>query len=214
MDSVIAARHVSEPGLVALGITAADEESALALMDGLQQLWAASGITEIRATPPTPPPASASARWSGSSPRCGSPPRPRGCSGELSGSFEADAVLPANARVLHSPGNALGAGGGPPTPTWGCSAAREAVVPALAVVPADTAPSRSRSDPPARRRHGPTVRGACTPCRSKSGPYADQPPTAWPHGGRFRWSGAMGGVYHQQTKNLLVSYSPKKLGFF
>ncbi|MEV7296920.1 hypothetical protein AB0N79_35685 [Streptomyces microflavus] len=41
-------------------MTAADEESALALMDGLQQLWAASGITEIRATPPTPPPASAS----------------------------------------------------------------------------------------------------------------------------------------------------------
>ncbi|MFJ7063445.1 hypothetical protein ACIQVA_38340 [Streptomyces microflavus] len=39
-------------------VIAADEESALALMDGLQQLWAASGITEIRATPPTPPPAS------------------------------------------------------------------------------------------------------------------------------------------------------------
>ncbi|MGC4928511.1 DUF6207 family protein [Streptomyces sp. DT117] len=30
MDSVIAARHVSEPGLVVLGITATDEESALA----------------------------------------------------------------------------------------------------------------------------------------------------------------------------------------
>ncbi|WP_369188770.1 hypothetical protein [Streptomyces sp. R08] len=27
-------------------------------------------------------------------------------------------------------------------------------------------------------------------------------------------SGAVGLVYHQQTKNLLVTYSPKKLGFF
>ncbi len=45
-------------------------------------------------------------------------------------------------------------------PMRGCSAAREAVVPALAVVPTATAPSRSRSNPPARRRHGPTVRGA------------------------------------------------------
>ncbi|MCD9904200.1 DUF6207 family protein [Streptomyces sp. MT29] len=51
MDSVIAARHVSEPGLVVLGITAADEETALALMDGLQQPWAASGITEVRRGP-------------------------------------------------------------------------------------------------------------------------------------------------------------------
>ncbi|MFH9201969.1 DUF6207 family protein [Streptomyces anulatus] len=31
MDSVIDARHVSEPGLVELDITAADEETALAL---------------------------------------------------------------------------------------------------------------------------------------------------------------------------------------
>jgi hypothetical protein len=29
-----------------------------------------------------------------------------------------------------------------------------------------------------------------------------------------RRSEARSDVYHQQTKNLLVSYSPKKLGFF
>ncbi|MFJ2080560.1 DUF6207 family protein [Streptomyces anulatus] len=54
MDSVIDARHVSEPGLVVLDITAADEETALALMDELQQLWATSGITEIRRDPAQP----------------------------------------------------------------------------------------------------------------------------------------------------------------
>ncbi|ALO12529.1 proteasome component [Streptomyces venezuelae] len=43
---------------------------------------------------------------------------------------------------------------------------------------------------------------------------ADQPPAACPNRGRFRWSTAARGVYHHQTKNLLVSYSPKKLGFF
>ncbi|WP_267881729.1 MULTISPECIES: hypothetical protein [unclassified Streptomyces] len=30
----------------------------------------------------------------------------------------------------------------------------------------------------------------------------------------FHLVSAMQDVYHQQTKNLLVSYSPKKLGFF
>ncbi|MFI1576333.1 DUF6207 family protein [Streptomyces anulatus] len=54
MDSVIDARHVSEPGLVVLDITAADEETALALMDELQQLWATSGITTIRRDPARP----------------------------------------------------------------------------------------------------------------------------------------------------------------
>ncbi|MGX5397463.1 DUF6207 family protein [Streptomyces anulatus] len=54
MDSVIDARRVSEPGLVVLDITAADEETALALMDELQQLWATSGITEIRRDPAQP----------------------------------------------------------------------------------------------------------------------------------------------------------------
>ncbi|MEU8669389.1 DUF6207 family protein [Streptomyces anulatus] len=51
MDSVIDARHVSEPRLVVLDITAADEETALALMDELQQLWATSGTTTIRRDP-------------------------------------------------------------------------------------------------------------------------------------------------------------------
>ncbi|MEU6955513.1 DUF6207 family protein [Streptomyces sp. NPDC045714] len=54
MDSVIDARRASEPGLVVLDITAADEETVLALMDGLQQLWATSGITEIRRDPAQP----------------------------------------------------------------------------------------------------------------------------------------------------------------
>ncbi|MBB5105604.1 hypothetical protein FHS40_004699 [Streptomyces spectabilis] len=31
---------------------------------------------------------------------------------------------------------------------------------------------------------------------------------------RFAWSAWVQLLYHQQTKNLLVSYSPKKLGFF
>ncbi|MFJ1803984.1 DUF6207 family protein [Streptomyces sp. NPDC088180] len=48
------ARHVSEPGLVVLHITAADEETAPALMDELQQIWATSGITEIRRDPAQP----------------------------------------------------------------------------------------------------------------------------------------------------------------
>lgn len=52
------------------------------------------------------------------------------------------------------------------------------------------------------------------PCRPRSGPYADQPPTACPHRGRSCWSAATGGVYHQHSKNLLVSYSPKRIGFF
>ncbi|MFG2615760.1 DUF6207 family protein [Streptomyces anulatus] len=54
MDSVIDARHVSETGLVVLDITAADEETALAMMDGLQQLWATSGTTPIRRDPAQP----------------------------------------------------------------------------------------------------------------------------------------------------------------
>ncbi|OLO25409.1 hypothetical protein PZ61_0237550 [Streptomyces sp. MNU77] len=54
MDSVIDARHVSEPGLVVLDITAADEETALALMDELQHIWATSGIATIRRDPAQP----------------------------------------------------------------------------------------------------------------------------------------------------------------
>ncbi len=47
-------RHVSGPGFVVLDITTADEETALAPMDGLQQLWAASGTTAIRRDPAQP----------------------------------------------------------------------------------------------------------------------------------------------------------------
>ncbi|MEV7114286.1 DUF6207 family protein [Streptomyces anulatus] len=67
MDSVIDARHVSEPGLVVLDITAADEETAFALMDELQQLWATAGITAIRRDPAhSPASARGCSRTSGS----------------------------------------------------------------------------------------------------------------------------------------------------
>ncbi|MBB4987137.1 hypothetical protein GGE06_008109 [Streptomyces sp. SFB5A] len=59
-----------------------------------------------------------------------------------------------------------------------------------------------------------TIGQGSAPCRPRSGPYADQPPTACPHRGRSCWSAATRGVYHQHSKNLLVSYSPKELGFF
>lgn len=81
-------------------------------------------------------------------------------------------------------------------------------VEACSVEPCRHTPRLCAPLPPPRA----TVRGL--PCRPRSGPYADQPPAAWPNRGRFRWSAAMRGVYHQHTKNLLVSYSPKKLGFF
>ncbi|MFW3469959.1 DUF6207 family protein [Streptomyces microflavus] len=58
MTSPIDPRHLSEPGLAVLDITAADEDTAHALMDGLQQLWATSGITppdENRASPASTP---------------------------------------------------------------------------------------------------------------------------------------------------------------
>ncbi|MFE4801692.1 DUF6207 family protein [Streptomyces sp. NPDC056708] len=44
-------QHVTEPGLVALDITAADEDTVRAVMDGLQQQWATSGITPVWRTP-------------------------------------------------------------------------------------------------------------------------------------------------------------------
>ncbi|MGW0838727.1 hypothetical protein ACWD26_00900 [Streptomyces sp. NPDC002787] len=48
----------------------------------------------------------------------------------------------------------------------------------------------------------------------RSGPGADQ--LSYPQGDsiRCRRSEVGEAVYHQKTKNLLVSYSPKKLGFF
>lgn len=54
MNPVIAPRHLNEPGLAVLDLTAADEEPALALMDGLQHPWAISGITPIRREPGLP----------------------------------------------------------------------------------------------------------------------------------------------------------------
>ncbi|MGA5471235.1 DUF6207 family protein [Streptomyces arboris] len=54
MTSPIDPRHLSETGLVVLDITAADETTAHALMDRLQQLWATSGITPTRQEPGQP----------------------------------------------------------------------------------------------------------------------------------------------------------------
>lgn len=44
-------QHVAEPGLVALDIIAADEDTVRTVMDGLQQQWATSGITPVWRTP-------------------------------------------------------------------------------------------------------------------------------------------------------------------
>ncbi|MFB7918025.1 DUF6207 family protein [Streptomyces sp. NPDC056061] len=44
-------QHVAEPGLVVLDITAADEDTLCAVMDGLQQRWATSGIAPVRRLP-------------------------------------------------------------------------------------------------------------------------------------------------------------------
>ncbi|MFE7045467.1 DUF6207 family protein [Streptomyces atratus] len=44
-------QHVAEPGLVALDITAADEDTVRTVMDGLQQQWATAGITPVWRTP-------------------------------------------------------------------------------------------------------------------------------------------------------------------
>ncbi len=58
-----------------------------------------------------------------------------------------------------------------------------------------------------------TLRRGCGPLR-RSGPYPGQVSTKDHQDNRFRWSSQVRAVYHQHTKNLLVSYSPKKLGFF
>ncbi|MEU9983596.1 DUF6207 family protein [Streptomyces sp. NPDC050856] len=44
-------QHIAEPGLVVLDVIAADEGTVRAVMDGLQQLWATSGITPVWRTP-------------------------------------------------------------------------------------------------------------------------------------------------------------------
>ncbi|WP_369148653.1 hypothetical protein [Streptomyces sp. R44] len=85
--------------------------------------------------------------------------------------------------------------------------------------------------PPPRWR--PTRAALCPLCRPSPGGFlhlgmldsgrrpadqdpgvADQPPAAWSNRGRFRRPAVTRRVYPQQTKNPLVSYSPKKLGFF
>lgn len=71
------------------------------------------------------------------------------------------------------------------------------------------------------------ARAACQACSRPSGPVTTVTPTdpapsagLTTHGKPTAPAGyrmlvrAMQMVYHQQTKNLLVSYSPKKLGFF
>ncbi|MGW2089077.1 DUF6207 family protein [Streptomyces sp. NPDC001880] len=47
----IDAQHIDEPGLVVLDITAADEDTAHAVMAALEQWWATSGITPVRSEP-------------------------------------------------------------------------------------------------------------------------------------------------------------------
>ncbi|MFF3343156.1 DUF6207 family protein [Streptomyces flavidovirens] len=47
-------QHITEPGLVVLDITAADEDTVAAVMQGLQQQWATSGITPVWHVPGEP----------------------------------------------------------------------------------------------------------------------------------------------------------------
>ncbi|MGW0315151.1 DUF6207 family protein [Streptomyces flavidovirens] len=44
-------QHSAEPGLVVLDISAADEDTVRAVMEGLQQQWATSGVTPVWRTP-------------------------------------------------------------------------------------------------------------------------------------------------------------------
>ncbi|XIE81329.1 hypothetical protein AB6O49_32625 [Streptomyces sp. SBR177] len=55
---------------------------------------------------------------------------------------------------------------------------------------------------------------AWDPPGPRSGSFPDQPPPESPACRDFRRSAWVRLLYHQHTKNLLVSYSPKKLGFF
>ncbi|MDX5565254.1 hypothetical protein PYK79_20795 [Streptomyces sp. ID05-04B] len=48
----------------------------------------------------------------------------------------------------------------------------------------------------------------------RSGPFPDQPSLESHACHHFTWSARVRLLYHQQTKSLLVSYSPKKPGFF
>ncbi|MFD0371130.1 DUF6207 family protein [Streptomyces sp. NPDC127114] len=44
-------KHIAEPGLVVMDVTAADEETARVVMNGLQQWWATSGVTPVWRVP-------------------------------------------------------------------------------------------------------------------------------------------------------------------
>ncbi|MFF8618121.1 DUF6207 family protein [Streptomyces sp. NPDC015350] len=50
----IDAQHINKSGLVVLDITAADKETAHAVMVWLEQQWATSGITPVRSEPGVP----------------------------------------------------------------------------------------------------------------------------------------------------------------
>ncbi|MBT2539666.1 hypothetical protein J7E99_02815 [Streptomyces sp. ISL-44] len=41
-------QHIAESGLVFMDVTAADEDTVLAVMETLQHQWATSGITPVR----------------------------------------------------------------------------------------------------------------------------------------------------------------------
>lgn len=43
--------RIAEPGLVVLDVAAADEDTVRAVMDGLQHLWATSGVTPVWRVP-------------------------------------------------------------------------------------------------------------------------------------------------------------------
>ncbi|MEU0275767.1 DUF6207 family protein [Streptomyces sp. NPDC006307] len=47
-------QHITEPGLVVLDVVAADEETVAAVMEGLQQQWATSGVTPVWRVPGEP----------------------------------------------------------------------------------------------------------------------------------------------------------------
>ncbi|MER6916039.1 DUF6207 family protein [Streptomyces sp. NPDC000594] len=47
-------QHIAEPGLTVIDITAADEETATALVTALDRTWATSGPAGVRRTPAGP----------------------------------------------------------------------------------------------------------------------------------------------------------------
>ncbi|MER6505090.1 DUF6207 family protein [Streptomyces sp. NPDC001455] len=47
-------QHIAGPGLVVLDITAADESTLRAVLEGLQRQWATSGIAPVRRLPGEP----------------------------------------------------------------------------------------------------------------------------------------------------------------